>query len=103
MSATNDFPTTQATWIDEQIKGGDAGIARANEHLMPRYATPLRAYVLGSSLRTLDDADALVNGFFATRLALREYLEHWRASGLPLRRWLVNGLLLPGRERIRER
>lgn len=103
MSASNDFPTTQATWIDEQIKDGDAGIARANEHLMTRYAAPLRAYVLGSSLRALDDADALVNGFFATRLARREYLEHWRASGLPLRRWLVNGLLLHGRERIRER
>jgi hypothetical protein len=31
-----------------------------------------------------------------------EYLASWRASGLPLRRWLVNGRLLHGRERQRE-
>ena len=103
VGAASDFPTTRATWIEEQIRSGDGGIARANEHLMTRYAAPLRAYVLGSSLRAIDDADALVNGFFATRLARREYLENWRASGLPLRRWLVNGLLLHGRERMRER
>ncbi|MEY3022467.1 MAG: hypothetical protein RIS86_1665, partial [Planctomycetota bacterium] len=79
-----------------------AGRAELHARVMSRYATPLRAYVLGSSLRSLDDPDALVNGFFVTRLGREGYLASWRTSGLALRRWLVNGLLLHARERQRE-
>lgn len=96
------FPTTHVTWIDARLGEGDAGRRAINEHVMRRYHAPLRAYVLGSTLRTLDDADALVNGFFATRLPRGDYFDAWRASGLSLRRWLVNGLLLHARERQRE-
>jgi len=96
------FPTTHATWIAGQLEQGAAGRDAVHAHLMQRYAAPLRAYVLGSSIRRIDDADALVNGFFVSRLARENYVSAWQASGLPLRRWLVNGLLLHARERERE-
>ena len=99
---SSDFPTTETTWIDARLSEGAAGRAALDAHVMTRYAAPLRAYVLASTLRTLDDADALVNGFFVTRLGREGYLASWRASGLALRRWLVNGLLLHARERQRE-
>lgn len=98
----SEFPTTHATWIAQQLARGDVGRGEVHDHVMRRYAGPLRAYVLGSSLRTLDDADALVNGFFVTRLSRGDYLSKWQESALPLRRWLVNGLLLHARERLRE-
>lgn len=97
-----DFPTTQGTWIAERLARGADGLAEVHDHVMRRYAGPLRAYVLGSSLRTLDDVDALVNGFFVTRLSRGDYIAKWQQSALPLRRWLVNGLLLHARERMRE-
>jgi DNA-directed RNA polymerase specialized sigma24 family protein len=96
------FPTTQATWIDERLAEGAGGHDALNAHVMERYAAPLAAYARASTLRAIDEPDALVNGFFATRLSRGDYLAAWRASGLPLRRWLVNGLLLHGRERQRE-
>jgi DNA-directed RNA polymerase specialized sigma24 family protein len=102
MSAAGDFPTTHATWIDARLSEGEAGREALSAHIMTRYAAPLRAYAQASTLRAIDDADALVNGFFVTRLSRAEYLASWRASGLPLRRWLVNGLLLHARERQRE-
>ena len=97
-----EFPTTHATWIAAQLSRGEAGRTEVHDHVMRRYAAPLRAYVLGSTLRTLDDADALVNGFFVSRLSRGDYLGKWQESALPLRRWLVNGLLLHARERMRE-
>jgi len=97
-----EFPTTHATWIAAQLSRGEAGRTEVHDHVMRRYAAPLRAYVLGSTLRTLDDADALVNGFFVSRLSRGDYLGKWQESALPLRRWLVNGLLLHARERLRE-
>ncbi len=96
------FPTTQATWIGARLEEGALGRDALNTHVMSRYAAPLRAYVLGSSIRRIDEADALVHGFFASRLSREGYLAAWRESGLPLRRWLVNGLLLHARERERE-
>lgn len=101
MSAA-EFPTTHATWIAAQLARGEQGVAEVHDHIMRRYAAPLRAYIGASSLRTVDDADALVNGFFVTRLSRGDSLDKWRGSALPLRRWLVNGLLLHARERIRE-
>ena len=96
------FPTKQATWIHTRLVEGASGREEINTHVMSRYATPLRAYVLGSSICRIDDAYALVNGFFASRLSREDFLTAWRDSGLPLRRWLVNGLLLHARERERE-
>lgn len=57
------FPTTQATWIGARLEEGALGRDALNTHVMSRYATPLRAYVLGSSIRRIDEADALVHGF----------------------------------------
>ena len=103
------FPTTHATWIAERVTlsvDPDAApsLARAaraelNAHVMQRYFAPLCAYVKGSAWRDFGEAADLVNGFFASRLERPEYLLHWRESGLALRRWLINGLLLHLHER----
>ncbi|MDI9403402.1 MAG: hypothetical protein QM516_05970 [Limnohabitans sp.] len=90
------FPTTHATWLSERVGVANDEVAR---HVMERYFEPLRAYVKGSSLRNFGDSADLVNDFFAARLGDANYLERWLASGLPLRRWLLNGLLLHVRNR----
>ncbi len=105
------FPTTHATWIAERVTlsvDPDAApsLARAaraelNAHVMQRHFAPLCAYVKGSAWRDFGEAADLVNGFFASRLERPEYLLQWRESGLALRRWLINGLLLHLHERAR--
>jgi hypothetical protein len=109
------FPSTHATWIDAQLTiaedgdraacaGDGVGRARAEgardalrRHLMERYADALRAYVRGSSLREMAEADELVNGFFADVLSRPAFLREWRFHGGPLRRWMINGLLFHAR------
>lgn len=93
---TDLFPTTHATWLAERI---DASPDDARHHVMRRYLEPLAAYVRASSLRTLGEPAELVSDFLATRLADATYLARWQASGLPLRRWLVNGLIAHARNR----
>lgn len=105
------FPSTHATWIAERVTlSVDADIAPAiaqaaraelNAHVMSRYFEPLRAYVQGGGWRGFGESADLVNGFFASRLDKPDYLLQWRESGLPLRRWLMNGLLLHLHERAR--
>jgi len=57
---------------------------------MAVYARPLRVYYLGTGSRWLGDADEIVAGFFADRLAREEFLTEWRRGGMRLRRWLMN-------------
>ena len=109
------FPSTHATWIDAQLTiaersraAGDAAgevsaIGSLRQHLMERYHAALRAYVLGGSLRKLGEADELVGGFFADRACGPAFLAQWRASGLPLRRWMMTGINLYGKSIIRDR
>jgi DNA-directed RNA polymerase specialized sigma24 family protein len=96
MPTRDHFPTTHATWLSDRVGVANDEVAR---HIMERYFEPLRAYVKGSSLRNFGDSADLVNDFFASRLDDPTYLERWLASGLPLRRWLLNGLLLHVRNR----
>ena len=108
---TDHFPSTHATWIAERVTlsvdaEANPSLARAardelNAHVMRRYFEPLRAYAQGSGWRGLGESADLVNGFFASRLEQADYLLKWRDSGLPLRRWLMNGLLLHLHERAR--
>ncbi len=112
--ATDHFPSTHGTWIDAQLTiaergrtAGDAALeSNAREalrrHLMDRYHDALRAYVRGSSLRRVREPDELVGGFFAERACKPAFLESWRASGLPLRRWMMTGINLYGKSLIRE-
>jgi hypothetical protein len=90
------FPTTNATWL-EQTLVVDPRAAR--EHVLARYAAPLTIYARASSLRLLGEPDELVHEFLASRLDDPSYLERWRASGLPLRRWLASGLIAHARDR----
>lgn len=71
--------------------------------LMETYARPLSLYLSATSYRQLGGCDDLVAGFFASRLSRREWIEHWAESGLRLRRWLVNGMLLYMKEELRRR
>jgi DNA-directed RNA polymerase specialized sigma24 family protein len=90
------FPTTHSTWlIDRSAHAPD----EARAHVMSRYFDPLCAYARASSLRAVREPTELVNDFFAARLSDDAYLARWSTSGLPLRRWLVNGLITHARNR----
>lgn len=101
------FPTTHATTIIDATRGGDEALAFATARLIERYAQPLEAYAQGSSLREIAEPRELVHGFlvakFGTPLLARAYLSAWNASGLTLRRWMMNGLLLHARGVVRDR
>lgn len=104
------FPSTHHTWILETLRAAlesaepgvrERALTELRQHVMERYFEPLRVYVKGSSFRTMGESADLVNGFFASRLDRPDYLLQWRESGLPLRRWLMNGLLLHLHEHAR--
>jgi hypothetical protein len=108
---TDIFPSTHATWLHTRIESvcdtdtaTSALAARElREYLMLRYHKPLCAYVRGSSLRTLGEPEELVHEFFARALADDMFLVRWKARGNPLRRWMMNGLLLHARGVVRDR
>lgn len=113
--AVDRFPSTHATWIEAQLtiaerhrsagnaEGESNAMSALRLHLMDRYHDALRAYVRGGSLRRLGDPDDVVGGFFAERACKPGFLGAWRASGLPLRRWMMTGINLYGKSMIRER
>jgi hypothetical protein len=90
------FPTTTTTWLVDRIAESPD---EARAHVMSRYVDPLTAYVRASSLRALGEPAELVHDFLAARLSDPSYLARWAASGLPLRRWLANGLITHTRNR----
>ncbi len=103
---TQYFPTTQATWLIEHARGDEPALAAVAARVIERYAQPLEAYAQGSSLREIGDPRELVHAFliakFGTPATCRAYLEAWNASGLTLRRWMMNGLLLHVRGIVRD-
>lgn len=102
--ALGDFPTTQSTWLITRIDDGGADALReARVHLMERYRTALVAYAANSRLATIDEPDELVHGFFAAKAGDPKFLRDWRASGLALRRWMLNGLVFYARGVVRDR
>ena len=88
------FPTTHATWLAERVR---AEPDEARTHVMRRYTEPLCAYARASSLRMLGEPSEIVNDFLVARLSDGAYLSRWTESGLPLRRWLANGLVIHAR------
>lgn len=97
------FPATQRGWLVAQLAQGIPGLARINAYVMETYTEPLGNYVAGSSFRGMGQPKDLVSGFFASRLAQDGYFERWIESGLPLRRWLINGFLFYLQEETRRR
>lgn len=87
------FPATRRDWLATQSAAGDAGRRSANSFVMEIYGPALEAYLRGSSFRSLGDAADLVAGYFASRLDRPDFFTRWLSSGLPFRRWLVNGFL----------
>jgi hypothetical protein len=84
------FPHTRQTWIGDQLASGESGRAEVSRHMMNVYANPLRAYLGATPFRTLGDADEIVQGFLADRLAREGFLTGWQQSDFRLRRWLLN-------------
>ena len=86
------FPSTHRTWLETQLGLGDPGLAAAREHVMARSHVALAAYVRGARVSALGEPDDIVHDFFAKNLGKIDYLSRWLDSGLPLRRWLMNGV-----------
>ncbi len=97
------FPSTMCTWINQELGAGQRGRREVNAFLMRTYAWPLQVYFLGTNQRWLGDPEDVVAGFFADRLARPGFLADWQASGLRLRRWLMNGFCFYLREQSRKR
>lgn len=98
------------TQLDAGLSAEGAGDAVAHTqavraisaHVMDRYWHALVAYVRGSRWRDFGDAEDLVSEFFARRLSSLAYLDRWRATRIPLRRWLMNGMILELRRIARD-
>jgi hypothetical protein len=106
------FPSTHLTSLLHELRTAvfdpsaphpPAGHARLAELVMQRYAAPLEAYARGSTLRDIAEPADLVHGFFASALADADYFRRYQASGMRLRRRLMNGLLLHARSAARDR
>ena len=103
MSGHDAFPSTNATWMHGELQAGEERRRALRTVVMARYFEPLRIYVKGSSYRNLGESAELVSAFFVSRFARDDYLDAWRDSGMTLRRWLINGLILSMREEVRRR
>jgi len=101
--ASGAFPTTASTWLGENLRRGPEGVAEARRHIMEVYAAPLKAYLSKSAFRDLDDPDAVVDGFFADRLAAERFLHEWLRVGAPLRCWLIGAFRNYIREQLEQR
>lgn len=97
------FPPTQLSWIQRQLVAGPGARPNLHRFLMEVYSAPLQVYFRGTRLRWLGDPEDVVQGFFADRLARGGFLEAWRQSGKPLRRWLMNGFCFYLHELRRQR
>lgn len=103
MNPDDPFPSTDTTWLHGELTAGDDRRRALRTVVMARYFEPLRVYVKGSSYRHLGESAELVSAFFVSRFARDDYLDAWKDSGMTLRRWLINGLILSMREEIRRR
>jgi DNA-directed RNA polymerase specialized sigma24 family protein len=88
------FPATPRTVIADVEREGSGGhLAR---RIMELYREPLERYYERTSFRRSGPATDVVAGFFASRLSREGWLGQWanrhRLDGIPLRRWLMNGL-----------
>ena len=101
--AADAFPKTLNTWIGQRMAEGVAGRAKLNHHIMSMYRAPLQVYFRGCSDRWLGEADDIVDGFFADRLAREKFFVDWMNSTKRLRRWLINAFCFYLMEQRRQR
>jgi hypothetical protein len=93
-----EFPSTERCLLLTMLQGTGHQHEDLFQRLVLRYLDPLVTYARGSSLRLIADPIDLVQGYFAERLSRAGCLSRWAESGMPLRRWLVNGLHLYARD-----
>jgi DNA-directed RNA polymerase specialized sigma24 family protein len=102
MPVVDRFPSTHETWIDGQLElaaqavgdGAHAASSALRAHLMERYYEPLCVYVRTRALMGLGEPAEIVGDFFARDTDAVGFLQRWRASGMPLRRWVMNAMAL---------
>ncbi|RLS52478.1 MAG: hypothetical protein DWH93_00920 [Planctomycetota bacterium] len=97
----DDFPSTHSSWMFDLLSTGPTGLAGLRTRIMERYHGALVAYATHAIAMQVLDPQDLVNEFFANRLAKPDYFERWQSSGLPFRRWLINGLHFSAREMLK--
>lgn len=85
----DEFSTTQYTLLERWLSEDSEGRLKAARHIMKAYAHPLKVYYLGSTFRTMGDAEDMVRGFFADRLDREDFLQKWLDSRKRLRHWLI--------------
>ncbi len=90
------FPTTHLTTL---LAAPDPRAVVA--HVLERYREALVAYASALPARTVAEPAELVDGFVVRRVSAPGFRDAWRASGLPLRRYLMNGLSLDARTVLR--
>jgi hypothetical protein len=100
MPLLDEFPSTARTELFTLLE--ESRVDEAQRRVLEHAYRPLCLYAERSSLRRIAEPDDLVAGFLASRFGRDGYLARWRAADppIPLRRWLVNGLLFHARERI---
>ena len=107
------FQQTLRTWIGQRLTHGEAGLADVREHVAETYRLPLEVYYAATSwCRERAGAGGVANpdwsptevvhDYLADRLGRPDFMQRWSESGLPLRRWLINGLLFYLKERNRQ-
>lgn len=101
-----DFPTTQATWIDDAVHCGDSEALRA--HFLSSYREPLLALLRAHAPALAHDAEEIVHAFLLrvfgdSASAATDYAARARASGMRMRRFIANGLLFHARGVLRDR
>ena len=110
MPAVDHFPSTHGTWLEQQLDrvtiSDVADTAEAQNalrnHLMERYYEPLCIYVRARSLMAVGEPADIVGDFFARDFDAISFLQRWRASGMPLRRWVMNAMALHCKGLIRD-
>ncbi len=95
---TDDFPSTKVTFMCGLMEEGAGGRERLSRTIMARYHGPLLAYATRAIPSYMADPHEVVNEFMVSRLPRPDYFAKWRASGLPFRRWLLNGIHFCARE-----
>jgi len=104
---TSCFPDIDEQWFLKSVREDASPEGPAFRVVLEGHMKPLAAYLRASSLRDLGDPDEIVMSFLLGVLGdprnFRESMERWAASGVALRRWLMNGLLVYVRARMKER
>lgn len=102
------FDPTLCTWIGHQLGRGGAGQREVRTHVAEAYSLPLQVYYRATTwCRSAGsnpdwEPSEVIHDYLTDRLMRDGFMEQWQASGMRLRRWLINGLHFYLKERYRQ-